>query len=92
MGIGAIIVLALSFILAVYVGNKVSNPILELKASAQIISQGDYSQEVKVESNDEIGILGDNFEEMRKQVKEVPKTFKNWSMKKPKKFRYLKLH
>ncbi|MCH2206445.1 MAG: ATP-binding protein [Lentisphaerales bacterium] len=70
LGLSAVVVLVISFILAVYVGNKVSHPILELKASAQIISQGDYSQEVKINSNDEIGVLGDNFEEMRLQVKE----------------------
>ncbi|MCM8533322.1 MAG: HAMP domain-containing protein, partial [Lentisphaeraceae bacterium] len=70
LALGAVVVLVLSFFLAVMVGNKVSNPILELKASAQVISQGDYSQPVTVESNDEIGVLSHNFEEMRVQVKE----------------------
>ncbi|MCM8535657.1 MAG: ATP-binding protein [Lentisphaeraceae bacterium] len=70
LALGAVVVLVLSFFLAVIVGNKVSNPILELKASAQVISQGDYSQPVTVESNDEIGVLSHNFEEMRCQVKE----------------------
>lgn len=70
LGIGAIVVLILSFFLAMMVGKKVSDPILHLKDSAQIISQGDYSKEVAIESNDEIGILGETFENMRKQVKE----------------------
>jgi len=70
LGIGAVVVLILSFFLAVMVGNKVSKPILQLKESAMLISGGDYSKPVTVESNDEIGILGDNFEDMRVQVKE----------------------
>jgi len=70
LGIGAVVVLILSFFLAIMVGKKVSDPILHLKDFAQIISQGDYSKEVTIESNDEIGILGETFENMRKQVKE----------------------
>lgn len=70
LGISAVFVLILSFFIAMAVGKKVSDPILHLKDSAQIISQGDYSKEVAVEGNDEIGILGETFENMRKQVKE----------------------
>ena len=70
LAIGAVVVLILSFFLAMMVGKKVSDPILHLKDSAQIISQGDYSKEVIVEGSDEIGILGYTFENMRKQVKE----------------------
>lgn len=70
LAIGAVVVLVLSFFLAMMVGKKVSDPILHLKDSAQIISQGDYSKEVVVEGTDEIGILGHTFENMRKQVKE----------------------
>ena len=70
LGIGAVVVLILSFFLAMMVGKKVSDPILHLKDSAKVISEGDYSKEIAIESNDEIGILGETFENMRKQVKE----------------------
>ena len=68
--LGAVLVLFLSFAIAVVIGNKVSRPILALKESAQKIAMGDYSQEVKIDSDDENGILGENFDDMRVQVRQ----------------------
>ncbi len=48
--------------------NKITKPIDSLVVSAKRISQGDYSVEVIAESNDEIGKLSQNFEEMRKTI------------------------
>jgi signal transduction histidine kinase/HAMP domain-containing protein len=71
--LGALFVLIISFIFATIIGNKVSQPILQLKASAQIISQGDYSQRIDLDSNDEIGELAENFNEMRLKIEQFTK-------------------
>jgi|GEM_PF-1371913 Signal transduction histidine kinase len=48
----------------------ITKPIVELTEATKAIAQGDYSLPLKVVSNDEIGVLADNFEKMRMTVKE----------------------
>ncbi len=50
------------------VATAITTPIARLVTSSEIISQGDYSKEVTVESNDEIGNLATHFEKMRKTI------------------------
>ena len=48
----------------------ITKPIVELTKATKAIAQGDYYLPVRVVSNDEIGILAENFEKMRMTVKE----------------------
>jgi len=60
-----IIAIAVTYFLVESLTNKITKPIDSLVLSAKRISQGDYSVEVVPESNDEIGKLSHDFEEMR---------------------------
>ncbi len=58
-----------SFILANRLQKPISQPILELaKLTRKISGEGDYSVRIESKSNDEIGILYDNFNEMLQQI------------------------
>jgi signal transduction histidine kinase len=50
--------------------HAITKPIIELTEATKSIVLGDYSAPLKVVSNDEIGILADNFDKMRTTVKE----------------------
>ncbi len=63
-----ILAIIITYFLVERLTNKITKPIDSLVVSAKRISQGDYSVEVVAESNDEIGKLSHNFEEMRKTV------------------------
>lgn len=58
-----------SFILANRLQKPISQPILELaKLTRKISGEGDYNVRIERKSNDEIGILYDNFNEMLQQI------------------------
>ncbi len=72
--IGALVAIMLAALSAAYflvksLATKITKPIASLVQSAKVISQGDYSMDVKSESNDEIGKLAVDFDEMRKTIK-----------------------
>jgi signal transduction histidine kinase len=46
------------------IGRQLFRPIQKLTRAATLISFGDYSQQVKIDSRDELGYLGDVFNEM----------------------------
>jgi signal transduction histidine kinase len=50
--------------------NEITNPLNELTNAANIISEGNYGSKIKVSSNDEVGILAENFETMRNVIQE----------------------
>jgi PAS domain S-box-containing protein len=50
-----------------------ANPIRELKKGAEIISQGNYSHRLKIETNDEIEQLADQFNQMANALNEREK-------------------
>jgi len=60
---------AAAYVLVRSLATKITKPIASLVQSAKVISQGDYSEEVKSESNDEIGKLAVDFDDMRKTIK-----------------------
>ena len=57
-----------SFLAIRKMAGKISEPLNELKKSAELISTGDYDTAIDVESNDEIGLLANNFDEMRSTI------------------------
>lgn len=50
------------------VANRITEPLNDLTSAAETIASGDYGTEVSVKSNDEIGILANNFESMRATI------------------------
>ncbi|PYZ91963.1 two-component sensor histidine kinase [Salipaludibacillus keqinensis] len=61
-------VVGYAFIL--YLTRKISNPLNEISSRTQDIADGDFDIVVDVKSNDEVGQLGGNIQEMTKQLKE----------------------
>ncbi len=52
-------------------GYNILEPVRKLREAADAITKGDYTQEVEVRSNDEIGQLTDSFNKMAKELREV---------------------
>jgi len=63
--ISAIIIL---LILVNIITDRLSRPILELKAATEKLSQGQTNFEIKIDRNDEFGSLVDSFNKMTKQL------------------------
>jgi signal transduction histidine kinase/HAMP domain-containing protein len=61
--------LVLGTFLIVYLSNRITRPILELRQSAEIIGNGNLSHRVNVSSNDEIAELGAQFNQMAEALK-----------------------
>jgi signal transduction histidine kinase len=60
LGVGLVV----GTVLIVFLSNRITRPILELRQSAEIIGNGNLSHRVKVTSNDEIAELGAQFNQM----------------------------
>ncbi|MCB9135632.1 MAG: GAF domain-containing protein [Anaerolineales bacterium] len=73
--LGAVGILGLALILMsgglAYVATRTLRPIAELEKTASAIAQGDLSQSVKVESQDEIGNLARTFNQMTEQLRSL---------------------
>ena len=69
LGFVAIGALTTAFYITKKQANKITTPIQSLAKSAQEIAGGNYSCEIKVESDDEIGLLSSAFDTMRSTVK-----------------------
>lgn len=63
--VGLVISAALSFILS----KTLLQPIIGMTKAAEAIADGDFSRKLDVESDDEIGILADTFNNMASQLK-----------------------
>lgn len=61
-------IVLLIFLLSYAVAQRITNPIKKLKMSAEKIASGNLSQEVKIDSNDEIGELAQSFNKMAKEL------------------------
>jgi len=65
VGVG---VLVLAFVLSVFTGNKITQPIQALMDGVQRIADGDYAARVSVTSRDELGELGVAFNRMTSEL------------------------
>jgi methyl-accepting chemotaxis protein len=82
IAIGEIIlfgVAALSFVVAWLLSARVAGPLHGLSEVALRIADGDLTQEVKVESDDEIGVLANSFRRMSSRLRELVGTLKTTS-------------
>ena len=65
MLLGIIIAVILSFFLA----KSISSPIQTLTQGTQKVAEGEFSGEINVHSSDEIGVLAENFNNMKERLK-----------------------
>ena len=63
-------IIGIIFGLSILVSRMISEPILDLKNSADEIAKGNLKTRIQVKSNDEISSLAESFETMRKRLKE----------------------
>lgn len=58
-------------IMTFLMSNNIILPVKQMKEAAEAITKGDFSQEVHITSNDEIGQLAQSFNTMAKELQEV---------------------
>ncbi|KMQ49818.1 Signal transduction histidine kinase CheA [Chitinispirillum alkaliphilum] len=79
---GSLLIAALVILLFVFIMSRVAGdmvrPITSLVSAAKVIAKGDYSQEVKASTEDEIGELASNFNTMRLSVQQRNETIKRF--------------
>ncbi|WP_196137155.1 ATP-binding protein [Aliikangiella sp. G2MR2-5] len=56
---------------------SITSPLEELTNAAKIIAGGNYQTKIEISSSDEIGLLAENFESMRKVIKEYTDELEN---------------
>ncbi|MDQ7033944.1 MAG: GAF domain-containing protein [Anaerolineae bacterium] len=65
-----VVMLIISFGAALILTRTISNPLSQLVEEARQIASGDFSHRVDVNTQDELGVLGDTFNAMASQVEE----------------------
>jgi methyl-accepting chemotaxis protein len=65
------VMIVIGILLALFIGNRISKPLNRLVQYAKIFSTGDLSQSVNIKREDEIGVLANSFEEMRKNLSHI---------------------
>lgn len=64
------------FLLAFFLTNKIIKPVINLTEAVKKVGQGDYSVPLKVNSGDEVGILSNEFINMKDKIKEQIRTIR----------------
>lgn len=62
------LLLGVSLLVGAVLSRRLSAPLVELASAAREVAGGDYSQRVKVRSNDELGVLEESFNTMSAEV------------------------
>jgi methyl-accepting chemotaxis protein len=65
------VMIVIGILLALFIGNRIAKPLNRLVQYAKTFSTGDLSQSVNIKREDEIGILANSFEEMRKNLSRI---------------------
>ncbi|AFZ46260.1 methyl-accepting chemotaxis sensory transducer with GAF sensor [Cyanobacterium stanieri PCC 7202] len=68
---GVVITGAAVSVASLYLAKRATSPILEVSDAVKKIGEGDLDQEIPVRSEDEIGLLASNFNEMTSQLREL---------------------
>jgi len=66
--IAVVIAIAAAAAFGTYMARNISTPIVELAEAAETVSAGDFSQQVKIDTQDEIGTLARAFNSMTTQL------------------------
>ncbi|MGX7030698.1 cell wall metabolism sensor histidine kinase WalK [Vagococcus zengguangii] len=73
----SMIAMAISVTIAILVARGITKPIGEMQQQAKRIANGDYSVQVDVYGRDELGLLGETFNELSDHVKEAHETLES---------------
>ena len=68
-----LIAIILAFLATLWMARKITGPLLQLGAVAGTVANGDLTQNVKVNSSDEVGALAQNFNTMLLHLRELVK-------------------
>ncbi len=71
--VGFFIMGAVSFVLIYLSSKNITKPLLEMNEAAKIIASGDFEKRIEVSTRDEVGQLGESFNEMAKSLDEQEK-------------------
>ncbi len=66
--IAGLVALLLSLLIAWLLGRNISRPLHQISLAANRIAHGDYSQRIQIEGEDEVALLGQNFNIMTSEV------------------------
>lgn len=64
----ALIAVILSFLAVTYITGRMTKPIADMNSTIQRFSGGEYEARVEITSSDEVGQLGQSFNEMAKEI------------------------
>ncbi|MBL3732180.1 MCP four helix bundle domain-containing protein [Lysinibacillus sp. HST-98] len=68
----AIVTTILALLISVFITRLITVPINKLNATAKVIAEGDLSgEDINVKTNDEIGVLADSFNEMKRKLHSI---------------------
>ena len=70
LAVGALITIAITSILAFLFARQLASPIRQLVIAAREVGKGHLDYQINIQRNDEIGLLGDQFNQMTKQLRE----------------------
>jgi two-component system NtrC family sensor kinase len=73
-----LLAVALVSVVAISVAHYISEPIHAMAIAARKIGEGDYSQKVSVTTNDEIGFLARNFNQMVSELVRAHQELREW--------------
>jgi methyl-accepting chemotaxis protein len=80
IGVAILLVSAsLSFVLSFWLSSRTARPLHALSEVALRIADGDLTQEIHAESDDEIGVLARSFQRMSRRLREIVGTLKTTS-------------
>lgn len=69
----SIMIIGIAYLISLYMSGSVTKPVLELSAASKEISLGNFNQNLKKRSDDELGLLMDSFNTMARQLEEKRK-------------------
>jgi signal transduction histidine kinase len=64
----AALAVAVSVLISLYLSNRFTGPMRELAGAASDLAQGNFGRRVKVDSHDEIAVVGQSFNQMAEQL------------------------
>jgi two-component system NtrC family sensor kinase len=74
-----LLAMGLISIVAMKIANQISRPIRAMADAAKKITEGDYSQQVEISSDDEVGFLAHNFNTMVSELVRAHQELKEWA-------------
>lgn len=62
--------LIIAFVLSFFLARAISQPLYKLTEGVQRVANGNFKEKIRVQSNDEIGVLTENFNHMSRMIEE----------------------